>query len=46
MTKGRLTINDYLRVVKETDRLPKNDLSPVLHGLFGEVGGIMAAAKR
>ena len=46
MTKGRLTINDYLRVVKETDRLPKNDLSPVLHGLFGEVGGIMAAAKK
>lgn len=46
MTEGRLTINDYLRVVKETDRLPKNDLSSVLHGLFGEVGGIMAAAKK
>ena len=46
ISKGRLTINDYLRVVKETDRLPKNDLSPVLHGLFGEVGGIMAAAKK
>lgn len=41
-----MTITEYLDFVKETDRLPSEDLSAVLHGLFGEVGGIMAAAKK
>ena len=40
------TFRDYLNFVKETDRLPDDDLSAVLHGLFGEVGGIMSAAKK
>lgn len=40
------SISDYLRFVKETDRLPVDDLGPVLHGLFGEVGGLMTAAKK
>jgi NTP pyrophosphatase (non-canonical NTP hydrolase) len=41
-----MTITDYLEFVQKTDRLPRDDLSAVLHGLFGEVGGIMAAAKK
>ncbi len=46
MKKGNNTLTEYLNFVKKTDRLPKSDLSAVLHGLFGEVGGIMAAAKK
>ena len=41
-----ITFRDYLNFVKKTDRLPNDDLSAVLHGLFGEVGGIMSAAKK
>ncbi len=41
-----MTITEYLEFVNRTDRLPTKDLSAVLHGLFGEVGGIMAAAKK
>jgi len=32
--------------VATTDRLPLDDLRPVLMGLFGEVGSIMATAKK
>jgi len=32
--------------VEPTDRLPFDDLQPVLLGLFGEVGSIMATAKK
>ena len=46
MRKGLMTIKEYLSFVKDTDRLPTDDLSSVLHGLFGEVGGIMAVAKK
>lgn len=37
---------DYARQVEPTDRLPLDDLQPVLLGLFGEVGSIMATAKK
>lgn len=43
---GHMNIKEYLEFVRTTDRLPAEDLSAVLHGLFGEVGGIMAAAKK
>lgn len=46
MEANNLSINEYLEFVKQTDRLPENELHPVLHGLFGEVGGLMAAAKK
>jgi MazG C-terminal domain len=32
--------------VQSTDRLPLDDLQPILLGLFGEVGSIMATAKK
>jgi len=46
MSAKAITINDYLEFVRKTDRLPVDELTPVLHGLFGEVGGLMAAAKK
>lgn len=39
-------LTDYMKQVEPTDRLPPDDLQPILLGLFGEVGGIMAAAKK
>ena len=41
-----ISLRDYMREIEFTDRLPKDDLRPVLLGLFGEVGGILAAAKK
>jgi hypothetical protein len=37
---------DYMNQVEPTDRLPLDDLQPILLGLFGEVGSIMATAKK
>jgi NTP pyrophosphatase (non-canonical NTP hydrolase) len=39
-------LSEYMSQVEPTDRLPIDDLQPVLLGLFGEVGSIMAAAKK
>jgi len=36
----------YVDGIRPTDRLPEEDLRPVLMGLFGEVGSIMAPAKK
>lgn len=36
----------YREKIALTDKLPKNDLRPVLLGLFGEVGSIMTTAKK
>lgn len=41
-----IRLADYAREIEPTDKLPVGDLKPVLLGLFGEVGGIMAAAKK
>lgn len=41
-----IKLADYESSVKATDRLPPDDLRPVLMGLFGEVGSIMAPAKK
>ena len=40
-----LLIADYLREVAPTDKMPP-EIKPVLFGLYGEVGGIMAASKK
>ena len=37
---------DYKQRTKPTDRLSKDDLSTILLGLFGEVGSVMATAKK
>lgn len=43
---GSVVLRDYMRAVEGTDMLPLADLEPVLMGLYGEVGGIMASAKK
>ena len=43
---GSISLRDYIWKIEPTDRLPKDDLRPVLLGLYGEVGGILAAAKK
>jgi hypothetical protein len=39
-------ISEYESAIEPTDVLDKSALQPVLQGLFGEVGGIMSAAKK
>jgi hypothetical protein len=39
-------LTDYMTQIEPTDRLPTGDLQPILLGLFGEVGSIMATAKK
>lgn len=41
-----ILLTEYARQVEPTDKLPLDDLQPVLLGLFGEVGSIMATAKK
>ena len=41
-----MLLSDYAQQVKCTDRLSSSDLQPVLMGLFGEVGSIMATVKK
>lgn len=41
-----IVIEDYVDAVRKTDRLEQEDFRPVLMGLFGEVGSIMAPAKK
>ena len=45
-SKKSLLLRLYREKIAPTDRLPENDLRPVLLGLFGEVGSIMATAKK
>jgi NTP pyrophosphatase (non-canonical NTP hydrolase) len=41
-----ISITDYERLTAETDRFGSDEVVPILLGLFGEVGGVMAAAKK
>ena len=41
-----ILLTDYMSQVEPTDQLPADDLQPILLGLFGEVGSIMATAKK
>ena len=45
-THRSVLLTEYMREVELTDKLPPDDLQPVLLGLFGEVGSIMATAKK
>ncbi len=44
--KRSILLRDYMQGIEPTDRLPFDDLPTVLMGLFGEVGGVMAATKK
>lgn len=43
---GSIVLAEYVVAVLPTDVLPPADLHPALMGLYGEVGGIMSAAKK
>ena len=45
-SKGSMLLRDYMREIEPTDKLPEDNLYPVLMGLFGEVGSIMATSKK
>ena len=45
-SRRSMFLSDYTDQIEETDKLPKDDLRPVLLGLFGEVGSVMATAKK
>lgn len=42
----RLSFSDYSRVVSDTDRFNQDSITPVVFGLFGEVGGILSSKKK
>ena len=42
----RHNIRHYTQGIVRTDKLPSDDCQPVLLGLFGEVGSVMAIAKK
>lgn len=44
--EGSLLLSEYAAEVAATDVLCSTDINPVLQGLYGEVGGIMATAKK
>ena len=44
--EGSLLLSEYATEVAATDVLGSTDFNPVLQGLYGEVGGIMATAKK
>ena len=45
-SEGSILLQQYMREVEPTDKLPKDKLQPVLMGLFGEVGSIVTTAKK
>ena len=46
-TSGReALVTSYAAEIADTDVLDFDDINPILQGLFGEVGGIMATAKK
>lgn len=44
--EGSLLLSDYAAEIADTDVLDSSDFNPILQGLYGEVGGIMATAKK
>ncbi|GGC83640.1 nucleoside triphosphate pyrophosphohydrolase family protein [Undibacterium terreum] len=43
---GSILLSDYAIEIADTDVIDPADISPILQGLYGEVGGIMSTAKK
>jgi hypothetical protein len=43
---GSFLLSDYASEIADTDVLDPSEISPILLGLYGEVGGIMSTAKK
>ena len=41
-----MLLRHYMQEIEPTDKLPQDNLHPILMGLFGEVGSIMATTKK
>lgn len=39
-------LREYELSIEKTDRFPKDEITPILMGLYGEVGSIMATSKK
>jgi hypothetical protein len=39
-------LSEYISGAQATDRFPETELQPILLGLFGEIGSVMAAVKK
>jgi NTP pyrophosphatase (non-canonical NTP hydrolase) len=46
VSSGSLLLADYASAIAQTDVLSSTDIGPILQGIYGEVGGIMSAAKK
>jgi NTP pyrophosphatase (non-canonical NTP hydrolase) len=46
VSSGSLLLVDYASEIAQTDVLNPTDVGPILQGIYGEVGGIMSAAKK
>lgn len=44
--KVHVLLAEYEREIAETDGLHKSDITPILLGLFGEVGSVMSTSKK
>lgn len=45
-TAGSISLKRYREEVAKTDRFSNTELTPILLGLYGEVGSVMAASKK
>lgn len=43
---GAIPLHEYERIIEKTDRFLKTELTPILLGLYGEIGSIMSASKK
>lgn len=46
LLKGSISLESYSQRIAPTDMLPTGKLTPVLLGLYGEIGSILSAAKK
>lgn len=44
--KVHVLLSEYESAIVPTDRFNKNDITPILLGLFGEVGSVMSTSKK
>lgn len=44
--KGAIPLNEYEQAIIKTDKFLIEDINPILLGLYGEVGSIMATSKK
>lgn len=46
LSGGSIPLTAYEEQARQTDRFPHDDVTPILLGLYGEVGSIMSATKK